>query len=230
MRKTREYQALFEACSQEGCPLCRLALEGTRRYLESWKYELFTDASIREELRRTQGFCHRHTWQLAAMGAHLPLAQAYRDIVTDVIDQLKRGNDGAAPVASGGLLRRIFESKREQTPCPACQQEAKAEGHYVHTLRKALLDEAFYQRLQASDGLCLEHYRLACELKLPDTPGGDWQSLLRKAQLACLQRLDEQLGEMIRKYDYRFKDEARGPEMISWKRAAGLIAGEEDRS
>jgi hypothetical protein len=229
MRKTREYQALFEACSQEGCPLCRLALEGTRRYLASWKYDLFTDVSIREELRRTQGFCHRHTWQLAQMGAHLPLAQAYRDIVTDVIDQLKRGNDGAPP-SSGGLLRRFFDSRREQTACPACLQQAKAEGHYIHTLRKALLDEAFYQQMQASDGLCLEHYRLACELKLSDTPGGDWQSLLRQAQLACLQRLDEQLGEMIRKHDYRFKDEARGHEMISWKRAAGLIAGEEDHS
>jgi len=114
--------------------------------------------------------------------------------------------------------------------CPACQQQAKAEGHYIHTLRKALVDEAFYQRMQASDGLCLEHYRLACELKLPDTPGGDWQSLLRKIQLSCLQRLDEQLGEMIRKYDYRFKDEARGPEMTSWKRATGLIAGEADPS
>jgi hypothetical protein len=229
MRKTREYQALLEACSQEGCPICRLALEGTRRYLGSWKYDLFTDVSIREELRRTQGFCHRHTWQLAEMGAHLPLAQAYRDIVTDVIDQLKRGNDSAPP-ASGGLLRRIFDSRREQVLCPACQQQAKAEGHYIHTLRKSLLDEAFYQHMQTSDGLCLDHYRLACELKLPDTPGGDWQSLLRKVQLACLQRLDEQIGEMIRKYDYRFKDEIRGSEMISWKRAAGLIAGEEDRS
>jgi hypothetical protein len=229
MRKTREYQALFEACSQEGCPICRLALEGTRRYLEAWKYEMFTDVSIRGELRRTQGFCHRHTWQLANMGAHLQLAQAYRDIVTDTIDQLKRGNDIASP-ASGSLFRRFFDTRREQPPCPACTQQAKAEGHLIHTLRKVLSDEAFYQRMQNSDGLCLEHYRLACELKLPDTPGGDWQSLLRKVQLGCLQRLDEQLGEMIRKHDYRFKDEARGPEMTSWKRATGLIAGEADPS
>jgi len=229
MRKTREYQALFEACSQEGCPICRLALEGTRRYLEAWKYEMFTDVSIRAELRRTQGFCHRHTWQLANMGAHLPLAQAYRDIVTDTIDQLKRGGDIAAP-ASGNLFRRFFDTRREQPACPACTQQAKAEGHLIHTLRKSLSDEEFYQHMQNSDGLCLEHYRLACELKLPDTPGGDWQSLLRKIQLSCLQRLDEQLGEMIRKHDYRFKDEARGPEMTSWKRATGLIAGEEDPS
>lgn len=229
MRKTREYQDLFEACSQEGCPICRLALEGTRHYLESWKYELFTDPGIRGELRRTQGFCHRHSWQLAHMGAHLQLAQAYRDIVTDTIEQLQRGNDIASP-SSGSLIRRFFDNKREQATCPACNQQAKAEGHLIHTLRKALLDEAFYQHMQTSDGLCLEHYRLACELKLPNTPVGDWQSSLRKVQLACLQRLHVQLEEMIRKHDYRFKDEARGAEMVSWKRATGLIAGEEDHS
>ena len=35
--------------------------------------------------------------------------------------------------------------------------------------------------------------------------------------------------EMIRKHDYRFKDEARGAEMVSWKRVAGLIAREDER-
>ena len=46
----------------------------------------------------------------------------------------------------------------------------------------------------------------------------------------CLQRLEGQLSELIRKHDYRFKDEARGSEMTSWKRAAGIVAGEGDYS
>ncbi|HEV2654070.1 MAG TPA: hypothetical protein VGT82_03900, partial [Ktedonobacteraceae bacterium] len=83
------------------------------------------------------------------------------------------------------------------------------------------------RQFAASDGLCLEHFRLSSELKMSDTPG-DWLPLLRQAQLGCLQRLDAQLGEMIRKHDYHFKDEARGPEMLSWKRAAGIVAGEEN--
>jgi hypothetical protein len=227
MQKAREYQTLLYACTQEGCPICRLGQESASRYLDSWKYELFTDVEVRQELRRSQGFCNAHTWQLAYMGATLQLAQAYRDIITDMSEQLQ--NAGAAPAATGGLFRRLFESggvqKREQ--CPACRQKEQAEVRYIDTLRKALLVEDFYQQLSASDGLCLEHFRLSCELKLSDTPG-DWLSLLRRAQLACLQRLDEQLGEMIRKHDYHFKDEPRGPEMVSWKRAAGIVAGEEN--
>lgn len=79
MAKTREFQALLYACSQEGCIICRLVQESTHRYLDNWKYELFTEVELRMELRRTQGFCHTHTWQLANMGATLPLAQAYRE-------------------------------------------------------------------------------------------------------------------------------------------------------
>jgi hypothetical protein len=228
MHKTREYHALLYACTQEGCLLCRLVNEGTERYLDSWKYELFTDVGIRQELRRSQGFCHTHTWQLARMGAILQIAQAYRDIITDGIEQLQ-SNNGILPPSSGNLLQRLFETRRESAVCPACVQREKAEARYIHTLRKVIFDETFYQQFQESDGLCLDHFRLSCTLKMSDTPG-DWLSLLRKAQLTCLQRLDEQLKEMIRKHDYRFREETRGPEMTSWKKAAGIVAGEENRS
>jgi len=163
------------------------------------------------------------------MGANLQLAQAYRDILSDMIEQLQNGSGDTIPQHSGGLLRRLFDTKREQSGCPACRQRENAELRYINSFRKALLDNAFYEQFSSSQGLCLDHFRLTCSLKMSDTPG-EWLPLLRKAQLACLQRLDEQLGELIRKHDYRFKDEERGPEMLSWKRAAGLVAGEDDHS
>ncbi len=228
MAKTREFQALLDACSQEGCILCRLTQESNHRYLDNWKYELFTDVTLRMELRRTQGFCHMHTWQLAAIGASLQLAQTYREVLSDAMDQLQRGGTGAP---GGGLLHRLFESKRGDNgdnECPACRQKAKAEERYAQTLQQALTDEEFYRRFTGSQGLCLDHFRLTSELKATDN-NTEWLPLLQKAQLGCLQRLDAQLGELIRKHDYRFKDEERGQEMVSWKRAAGLVAGEEDR-
>lgn len=236
MNKTQEFQALLYSCTQEGCPVCRLTQENTKRFLETWKYELFTDTTVRQELRNSQGFCRTHTWQLARLGAGLPLAQAYRDIISDSIEQLQRSNNalnGTAgrsddTSASPGLLGRFFEGRAKRPVCPACHQQHKAETRYTDTLRKAILDETFYQQFVLSDGLCLDHFRLACEYKTSKI-AGDWLSLLRKAQLTCLQRLDQQLGELIRKHDYRFKDEPRGPEMLSWKRAAGLVAGEDDQ-
>lgn len=235
MQKSREYQTLLYACTQEGCLLCRLTQESIARYLDTWQYEMFTDVDVRKELQRTQGFCHQHTWQLVHMGATLQLAQAYRDIITDLTEQLQNTPVGAPFTnpsrTTGGLLRHLFDNgtRREPEQCPACQRKEEAEIRYIHTLRKALLDPDFYRQFEASNGLCLHHFQLSCELKMSDTPG-DWLSLLRKAQLTCLQRLDEQLQELIRKHDYRFKDEARGSEMSSWKKAAAFIAGEENKT
>ncbi len=224
MEYSREYQVLLEACKQEGCALCRLSYESTYRYLDAWKYELFTDVDLQKGLRRSLGFCHTHTWQLVQMGAALQIAQNYRSILSDTMSQLQE----AEGTLSGGLLRRFFDTKQEQQhlPCPACRQQEEAEVHLVHTLRHAILDRVFYTTFTQSRGLCLHHLHLASELKMSDTPG-DWLSQLRKGQIECLQRLDVQLAEMIRKHDYRFKNEERGPEMVSWLHAAGLVAGED---
>ncbi len=205
--------------------LCRLSYESTYRYLDAWKYELFTDVDLQKELRRSLGFCHTHTWQLAQMGAALPLAQNYRSILSDTMSQLQAAEDAV----SGSRFRRFFDTKQEvQRPqCLACRQQEAEEVHLVHTLRHAILDAAFYTTFTNSDGLCLHHLQLASELKMNDTPG-NWLSQLRKGQITCLQRLDAQLAEMIRKHDYRFKEEEKGPEMASWLQAAGLVASEKN--
>ncbi len=225
MHNSWDYQRLSEACKQEGCILCRLAAQQTRRYLETWKDEMFTDIDVREELRRSRGFCNTHTWQLAQMGAALPLAQAYRDILSDATELLtnEHGIDTRRP--------RWFESRRtshKRAPCPACQHKDQTLARLVIALRQALPDPTFYTRFMASHGLCLPHFQFACNLQPQDKPEA-WLPQLRQAQLACLQRLDEQLAELIRKHDYRFKHETRGDEMLSWQRAAGLVAGEDER-
>jgi hypothetical protein len=234
MQKTAEYQALLYAFSQEGCPICRLAHERVRRFLETWKYELFTDVSVRQQIQRARGFCHAHTWQLANMGASLQLAQSYRDIISDTIEQLQRGSGPLFAQPGATLLQRIFETKRPSQPpqaqpdCLACQQQEKAELRYIDSFLKALPAEDFHAQFAASHGLCLQHFRQSWSmLPAENSRDSSIQALLCKAQLACLQRLDEQLAELIRKHDYRFKDEEHGPEMLSWKRAAGIVSGEE---
>ncbi len=222
MQSSRETQQLLEACQQAGCLLCRLMQGSVQHFLEAWKYDLFTDVGIREELRHSRGFCNTHTWQLARMGATLQLAVAYRDILSDAAEQLQSDS-------TSSRRHRWFESKQERVPCPACVQQEKALVNLVSSLRQAMLNPTFYTQFLASDGLCLEHFHLACELKLPNSAenAGEWLSQLRQAQLTILQRLDTQLGELIRKHDYRFKDEAHGDEMISWRWAAGIVSGED---
>ncbi len=224
MQYSWDFERLSKACMQEGCVLCRLAEEDTQRYLETWKDETFTEVDIRETLRRSRGFCHTHTWQLVQMGASLPLAVAYRDVITDAIERLQQ--------AKGSYRRRWFEARRELTepsaPCPACQKKKQSLTRLIVSLREALPDTPFYTAFSASVGLCLPHFQLTCELRPLDRVD-IWLPLLRNAQLSCMQRLDEYLREMIRKHDYRFRDEPRGDEMRSWQSAARIVAGENER-
>lgn len=48
---------------------------------------------------------------------------------------------------------------------------------------------------------------------------------LAGAAVAQGDALEQQLGELIRQSDYRFRTEPRGQEATSWRRAAELFAG-----
>nr|WP_126549395.1 DUF6062 family protein [Dictyobacter kobayashii] len=111
MVKTREYQALLSTCSQEGCLICNLVHESIRRYLDAWKYELFTDVDIRQELRNTQGFCHTHTWQLARMGPHYPLPR-----LTAIFSLIPLINCNRTPRKQARAASSAASSKTRTTP------------------------------------------------------------------------------------------------------------------
>lgn len=48
---------------------------------------------------------------------------------------------------------------------------------------------------------------------------------LLECQEICMQRVLDEVKELVRKHDYRFEDESQGEEMTSWRRAAELCAG-----
>ena len=75
---------------------------------------------------------------------------------------------------------------------------------------------------EAHERGCLPHARLALETATPEDARA-WAG-------AIADRLDEigrDLGEVIRKHDYRFADEPLGAEADAWLRALMLFAGEE---
>jgi hypothetical protein len=50
---------------------------------------------------------------------------------------------------------------------------------------------------------------------------------LWEVQRACMQALNEELREFIRKHDYRFTGEGMGTEGTSWIRAIAMVAGKQ---
>lgn len=175
----------------------------------------------REVPVRTQGFCPTHAWEVARLGARFPLEVAYRTVLQTVSEHLAK--HAMLPSVSGpmsklrGWLRKRQQPKRTrsscQRPCPFCDARTEIEQRVLSTLLDHLEAPAFEETLAQSDGLCLLHMELACA-----------QAVL-PVQQHWVERLLADLEEFLRKHDYRFLDEPRGPEMMTWRRACDMISG-----
>ncbi|MGC1377415.1 MAG: DUF6062 family protein, partial [Anaerolineales bacterium] len=86
---------------------------------------------------------------------------------------------------------------------------------------KHIDDEDMTSALKKSDGLCLFHIRHA----LRHTRVPEKRALLLSIEQEILGKLRMELGEFVRKNDYRFAKESFGSERDSWRRAVAVVAG-----
>ena len=229
------YYEVREALAQEGCPLCRLAQQSVRRFLDHLLYENVNDPGVRSEVRQARGFCNLHAWQLYAERDALGAAILHRDVLQEVLRQLpdqpaigaprsfwQRLQDLFRPAGVGAHVVGLPARLAPHRLCPACRVRRNAEEIYGQTLLANLADAEFRRDLLHSDGLCLPHLRLL--LEMTDRAGPATRELLAVERQAC-ERLVEELGEFIRKQDYRFRAEPIGAEGNSWIRAIALVSG-----
>lgn len=218
------------------CPVCYLIAKSVTRYLDSLLYELVNDPGVRQEIRDARGFCNEHAWQLQKIGGALGIGIIYRDVIETVVEFIRQGKyrrnqllsrqrlQGALsrdqPAAATADLVAILEPQGE---CPACRQQRVMEDVYLSTLLEHLDDEHLAPALRASAGLCLPHFRQTLQLVQDEQT---FQRLV-EVQLACLERLDGELSELVRKHDYRFAGEGFGAEGDSWIRAVAQVSGQE---
>jgi hypothetical protein len=224
---------LLEACREPGCPVCRLEQRSVERYLDSQFYESVNNPAWRDRLRASLGFCHEHAWLAVdqRLGDALGFAIIYRDVINGILTTLEDGVPNRASRRSLALLRRIPEQVRNigermlsavtpQKRCPACQHRDEMTHATIVGLVNELEVPEMADALQASDGLCLPHLRLALE---------QVKSILACEKLLAIHReklenLKDELAEFVRKNDYHFIEEGFGKEGDAWLRAVGMVA------
>lgn len=244
MDRTRVFHDLSDALVQPGCPVCRLRATSGDWLLESLLWESVTDPSIRLSVRRARGFCQEHALGLvriaSAMGASLGVAIITRDVLEELLRILEGSGFNRLPSLSMRRVREALDSMqpaaatahlvgklKPQANCPACTQVDKMERIYLTGLATGLTDEeGLLAAYRASDGLCLPHFRKALTLVSDQNV---FETLVG-AQIAIWQRLVTYLGELIRKHDWRFQDEAQGEETGAWLRAISALVGATPRS
>ena len=230
MRPSRHstYHEVVEALDQGGCPICTLAARSVRRQLEALSYELVNDPELRAALRAAHGFCRRHAWQLVDLGGTvLATAIIYADVLRAVQQRLSKQAPTRPGNSAPGLLATLLgasPARRRSAPaaCPACDTEAEAQSRFLGIVVEQAADPSFRTRYEAADGLCLPH--LASSLERAE---GDAAIFLASATSRKLHPLLQELGEFIRKQDYRFTHEGlTEQEATAPARAVRLAAGE----
>ena len=231
---------LFLALRRPGCPICGIIAQAVTRHLESTSYENATDVEIRAGLRAAQGWCadHARQWleQLDALGTAL----IYKDVLDNVRRTLVQAAALPAPEAepdalltrlrglmggSGETARpggRIAAALEPRAGCPACAVTREMQRVVVGTFAGALASTAFLAAYrQHPTGICLPHLRAV----LATITDPALVQALVEAHAALLTRMSSDLAEVIRKHDYRFRDEARGAEFEAVAQAVEHAAG-----
>jgi hypothetical protein len=215
------YFELRDSLVAGGCALCRQGRKASDSYLNSLIYEGVTDRGLRENLREAHGLCRRHAWRIARRrGSVLGIAIIYQDVINSVLSELDHSADPSPwwrAKSSDALVDRLQPS----TGCPACRLEGDAEKRASKTLVKHLGEAEIAELYQTSGGLCLPHFRATLL-----GAGSRARSTLLCWQRQVMRGLHGELGELIRKHDYRFSGEPIGKEADSWERAVALVIGE----
>lgn len=229
MTKSPRNLRLDEALTLPGCPVCRMVLQRVSQTLESIQDELVLDPAYREKIDSAWGFCNLHAQQWLAEAQPLSTAIIYEAVLGRVARELEGvspsraalGNQLRSRITGAGRGNRNCSMLVESRVCPLCQARDEQERQVVAHLLEELRDANFRARYLASDGLCVGHVNLAfCAGPVPEA-----FDVLRTRMQQTHEQLRGQLREVIRKHDYRFRDEVAGPEWDAVSQAVRHVAG-----
>jgi len=227
-----DYFDLLDALKKPGCPLCIRLKELSLKFLDNLFYERVTDVWTRVGLRKAKGLCNWHAW----MSMEIPnsgsgIAIIYKDLLDAEIRKLSEWQEARGFSDKGKRMRirkrdqSIFLSLwMEKASCPICESVKEHERFDMGILLDFIDEEGFSQEFVKSSGICIRHL-------LRIMGGFDKHpnlSLLVEKQVKKYQCLSGELGEFIRKLDYRFSKEPKGSEVDSWKRAIEQFSGQKE--
>lgn len=219
---------LDEAVDLPGCPICRIVLQRVAHSMDSINYEFVNDPGWRADALRAWGFCNMHAEQWLEFAHPLGTALIYEGVLGRIAEQMQQ-----ARPSNGGFVERLRTSLSignihgagslvERGSCPFCVVRENEAALAVGQLLDELGVPAFRERYAASDGLCVTHLNAA----LGQAPGETALAALSARITESHREIRAQLQEIIRKHDYRYRNELLGEERGSVERAVRQVAGQ----
>ena len=196
------FHELKDALARGGCPICFLAERSVARQIDGLFHEMVNDAGVAAELKRSGGFCEKHSEQILRTDESLGIAIIYKRLLDVFI----------------GLLKKVRIIPK-LTACPLCETYSEAEQRFL----SVMLDhwEELKMSFIATSILCINHTHIALAAA---GKRSNIKNELLGIQINKLSALSAELEKFCGKYDYRFKDDKWGKEKDVWQRAVKLMS------
>ena len=229
------YQDLLTACSQPGCPVCRLENSAIDNYLQTALREKLNDQTIRQDIKDSLGFCREHSWRMRSLGLGKTMAATlgYHDVLLAVVQQLQRVD--LAPRqpkrslslrkrvhAPGGRFETIVKALTPPKSCPACRIGEDYSRSILGTLADSIQDQTVSNAFVSSDGLCLPHLRQAFALIEDEETCKTFLTL----NIERFEGLRREVIAIFRKIEQRDKKSTSQDDDETWQKVINAVNGE----
>ncbi len=221
------YQELQAILERPGCPICHVGRKTARGRLDALLYDSVNDPETRERLAGVMGFCSAHSRELLSFqGERLGATIIEQAVLKEAMRRLQ----APAPPGSAGMRGWLRPGSRQGDapplgaagPCPVCADQADIEQRSLRSLMEHLVGD-LEKPLEQAGGLCWPHLELA----LATHRDAGARAALVAVHSRVWQQLIDEMGEFIRKRDYRFSHETISEvETRAVERAIAALTGE----
>jgi hypothetical protein len=197
--------------SNKECFLCTLEDEIERKYMDTYLYELVMDASSRQKIIESRGFCNHHSYKMliAASKPESSDGHGMALIMKSVIEKLIQDLHKQKSYHIGDFHKMLTNENK----CPACIHLSD----FMETYVKGVVDllssnhEEFSKLLRESKGLCIPHFVTlmhATEENARDRSKSIIETIT-EVEEKNLHRLNSELTEYVRRQSYEFSEKDR---------------------
>jgi len=213
--------------SDEECFLCALEDEIERKYMDTYLSEVVMDASSREKIIESRGFCNHHFYKMliAASKPGSPdghgIALVNESIVEKLVQDLHK--------QKSHNIHDLHKLLATENKCPACIHLAEFTKIYTEKVVELLSSDngEFLRLLKKSKGFCIPHFIALVHIAEEVMPTQSQKIIktLTEIEEKNLRRLDSELAEYVKKQSYEFSEKDRVAVADIVPRSVEKIAG-----
>jgi len=181
-------------------------------------YEFVNDPKVRSDLRKSLGYCKKHSIQLKKIVEKTYNKFGASIIIEDVTKELIKKLEKLSKLSLKKLKKIVITNHN----CPACVYQQSYENNYYLEILGNLENEDFFNQFLESYGLCFNH--LLGLLKM--IKNSTTRNKIIENQKSKLTKINKDLNSFVKKHDYQNKEKITTSEANAWEKALRKMVGD----